>query len=644
MGLKRENTNTIKGPAKKTKISTEASTKKKSKKSVNNSENANTKNPSNISQKTEKKEKTPKYEKPTPKNKNSVPNKSKDSNFSKKGKPNLDKIKDKKNNPSETQSDGKPNWLEYKKEQKELREKRRAKKLEDAYDVAVQAKQIGEKLRRSKLSPDAQEKLTKKLHDLLKTQYAKMIFAHDLSRVIQWQIKYCSKDIQLEIAEELKPHLLEMIFSKYAKNVVKTLVKRGTDNVKKSVLQVCNGKVVKLLSSVISSGLFEKLYVEVASEAEKLHFKQELYSDLYKKSKDSNVKSLEDTYKDSPAMKLAILNAVKANLIRILNKNLINSSLIHTVLYEFLSNCTKEDKVEITAMVRPLIAELSQTRDGAKAANLCIWHGTNKDRKLIMKSFKDHVKDITTSEHGYLMILALLDSVDDTVLLKKIILQEMMSNLNDIMSNEYGRLVLLYIVAHRDTHYFHPVLIDYLKQGDGNESSKKPAEIRQKEILECVIENLVENISNNTLAWLADGHTLLLTLATLKASPGDKLKPPFEAIAKFIVGIDSKLKKEDIETLAIEEPGLHMILKKLIQADRQRIEKNELTFGEVLVEHLTVDSIEHWINYNRGCFLLVTLIENESEQVISTLKTKLKNQNLKKKKTPGASILLKKLD
>lgn len=41
-------------------------------------------------------------------------------------------------------------------------------------------------------------------------------------------------------------------------------------------------------------------------------------------------------------------------------------------------------------------------------------------KKLILKSLKGHVMEVAKSEHGHLILLALFDTVDDTVLLKKV--------------------------------------------------------------------------------------------------------------------------------------------------------------------------------------------------------------------------------
>ncbi len=44
-------------------------------------------------------------------------------------------------------------------------------------------------------------------------------------------------------------------------------------------------------------------------------------------------------------------------------------------------------------------------REGALAGLQCVWHGTAKDRKAIVKSFKTFVTKIATEEYGHLVLL-----------------------------------------------------------------------------------------------------------------------------------------------------------------------------------------------------------------------------------------------
>lgn len=112
----------------------------------------------------------------------------------------------------------------------------------------------------------------------------------------------------------------------------------------------------------------------------------------------------------------------------------------------------------------PLVAPLSNSKFGAKAAIMCVWHGTNKDKKVkktlyifiliietyvdryssiqvILKVVKEHAVSLATHEHGHLLILSILGSVDDTVLLNKVLLSVLMNEITNIAKEEWGRKV-----------------------------------------------------------------------------------------------------------------------------------------------------------------------------------------------------------
>lgn len=81
-------------------------------------------------------------------------------------------------------------------------------------------------------------------------------------------------------------------------------------------------------------------------------------------------------------MKMAILNAVKSNLEHIANKKLIDNSLVHSVLLDYLNECNEEEKAELVTMYSPYIPSLASTRDGVRAAMICFWNSIVKDRRV----------------------------------------------------------------------------------------------------------------------------------------------------------------------------------------------------------------------------------------------------------------------
>ncbi|XP_071555152.1 pumilio homolog 3 [Temnothorax nylanderi] len=541
----------------------------------------------------------------------------------------------------------KTDWVQLKKEKKELKQKRKAKRLNDdvVFDKVIQAKQISEKLRRSDCKSVNRVTLTQTLHNMLEKHYSKVIFTHDMSRVVQCMIKYCEEHIRRAICHEIKPLVVEMLQSKYAKNCVKAILKYGSQEIRSEVISGFYGNIVKLMSHSVSASLVEHTYRTWCTNLDKIYFKQEFYGDIYKLEKDKDVKSLSDVFKIATDMKLATLSAIKTNLVRILNKGFVDSTLLQTVLWEFLCVCSVEDRSELIVMLRSYIITLCQTKMGARVATQCIWHGTSKDRKIIMKALKGNVKAICMSKNGHMILLALFDSVDDTVLVQKIILSELQEDLVNIALSEYGKHVILYLVARRKPFYFSPDVVEYLRQGDGNSASKKLADIREKELLEAIHDPLFDAIIADTATWLSTGSIAMTTLAILKVGSGEKLNSAFESIAKFLTNMDSKIKDNDTEYNVVEHPGLHTMLKKLIQNDKELIEKNESTFGEILIPYLTPKVLEKWTEFNRACFLLILLIENGLQNVKDTLLIKLKplTANFKTKRGAGASILLKKL-
>ena len=538
------------------------------------------------------------------------------------------------------------NWLDFKKKKKILKEQRKVRKLINLYEIAVKAKKIGEKLRLLESSTIERANLSSELHNLLKGHYYKFIMTHDMSRVIQWLFKYSNAEIRESIISEVKSLLVRMFQSKYAKNCVKAAFKYGSEKLRKEMFVACNGHVVELSSHLISAPIFEYAITEFATDLEKIRLKQEFYGDIYKEAKDDNVKILEDVYKNAEVMKTGTLSAVKINLIRILNKKLATSSIVQSVLWEYLSNCSPENRDEILNMLRTLLVDLSRTREGTMAGMLAIWHGTNKDRKIIMKNIKEHVTEICISEVAHILIFALIDCVDDTVILKKIIISEILKNLPKIILNEYGRKVILYIVARRDTHYFHPVLVNFLKTGDEIAISKKPSNVREQEILESVIDTLLESITSEIEIWLSNASIQILTLAILKSNHDKNLNSVFEAIAKFVINSELNIVEGEKEFKVIEHSGLHMILKKLFRMNQIFLNKNRASLGEVFVRHLDQGILEKWIHVNRGCFLLIFILENTPLPTISTLIGYL--QSLKAKinslDSPGSKILMKKLN
>ncbi|XP_063380480.1 protein penguin [Cydia fagiglandana] len=549
-----------------------------------------------------------------------------------KGKGNFAKGADKKFGKDQNSGE-KPKWSEMKKEKKQLRlVRRKAKTSAEVFEVANKAKLLAAQIQRKVVKPDFRLSACKELHTLLKGQYKAIALTHDLSRVIQVLLKHSAEDIRNEITEELLDLMVPMVQSKYGQHAVKRILKYGSDSIRHKVINKFFGHIVSLATHTVSAPVLDYAYGEFATKKEKEHMQQEFYGDIYKNTKDNKVHTLSDTYKDSPEMKTAILQSCQANIQKILNKNLHDGELLHSVLYDYIRECSDEERTELVTTLAPLIVPLSNSLPGANAASICVWQGSNKDKKTILKVVKEHAVALAKHKSGYRLLLAIFDAVDDTVLVRKAIVSALEPHIHELAKDHWGNMTLHWLVKPKDPGAFHPSLIKFLEEGFQSGTSKKDAAIRVAELREAILPALVKDIGSDPEFWVSEKTIMLLAVAVLS----------IESKEDIVTGLADAICRPDWSVgdgLAIEDAGMHMCLKKLAALDQG---KDGGTLGEAVCARLNEDTIKVWLPTNRGCFFLLKLIESNRPEVASKIKKKLKPhvELLKKQKTEGAKLLL----
>ena len=144
----------------------------------------------------------------------------------------------------------------------------------------------------------------------------------------------------------------------------------------------------------------------------------------------------------------------------------------------------------------------------------------------MLKSFKTYVTKICKEENGHLVMMALFDCVDDTVLVKKVILSELLANMDDLCSDPFGRRVLLYLLAPRSPSHFSPQFISVLSAGDGNAHSKKDQSVRWEELRNRVVAPLLALTSVKSCLWARSKCHAPLLLQIADSAPSKYIAHP----------------------------------------------------------------------------------------------------------------------
>lgn len=203
------------------------------------------------------------------------------------------------------------------------------------------------------------------------------------------------------------------------------------------------------------------------------------------------------------------------------------------------------------------MVEILHTKEGANVTAKCLLHGSAKDRKAIVKSFKPFVSKIAKEEYGHVVLLQLFDVVDDTTLVDKNILCELIKNLGELLSDKFARRVVAYVLVGRSQKFVSHATIQTLVKNDPIRaaSSKKDSAVRARELLQCFAQPLLDYISENASSIIRDPFPSQIMTEALLQPLGNK--------ANLLGSIHSLIAQTDIEGDHVLE---HIIANRVIKA------------------------------------------------------------------------------
>ncbi|KAK7488494.1 hypothetical protein BaRGS_00020279 [Batillaria attramentaria] len=532
-------------------------------------------------------------------------------------------------------------WKEKKKERKMVK---------NNYDLIQTAKGIWEELRRQNLTAERRQQLCKDMHSKVQGKVKELAVVHDSARIIQCLVQYGSPEQRAAVLEEIKDHIVDLCKNKYAKFIIRKLLKYGSKPQKALIIKAFHGHVRKLIRHKEASDIVEYAYNDFANALQRLFLLEEFYGPAFSMFKTHTTRSLDDVLLEQQDKIPMVMHNLKETLLPLIDKQILAHSMVHKIFFDFFKYADESLRKDMIEALRESVIHMLHTREGARVAMACVWHGSAKDRKVMIKSLKGHVVKICKEEAGHLALLAMFDVVDDTVLVQKVILDEILKNLTEVMSDNHGRKVLLYLLVRRDQAFFCPDIIHVLQLGDANTTSKKDPAVRAHELRDYVSGPLIKYLKENAKDLIMNSSTSLLVPAIAAHATGD-MTEVLETVANIVVesstASSGQEKKKDAPVCIVEDVAGHMTVKKLIMSDRQRmLDGDPVLFSSVLLNAASSATLKSWAASNRGCFILVNLLEVDSPEVTAQLKAQMAplKKYLKKMTFKGAEILLQKLD
>ncbi|CAL9779999.1 unnamed protein product [Musa acuminata subsp. burmannicoides] len=374
---------------------------------------------------------------------------------------------------------------------KEMAETRK-KKRKPNYNLEKELASLWEKMRCYNVGKQARSELVSEALRKMNGKFVEIAGSHVAARVLQTCVKYCTQEERDAVFEALRPHLLALSQKKYAVHLVKKLLDHANKKQLEWFISSLHGHVTSLLRHSVGSAVIDYVF-HLANGSQKQILLMEMYStelQLFKDLTLTNSGRLVDIISKLGLQKSSVLQHIMSVIQPLLEKGIVDHSIIHKALMEFFTIADKSSAADVIQQLlpllvresasaeesphfsapemqkkrkinnknvkEPLLARMIRTRDGLKICILCVKHASAKERKKVIKGIKGHVRKLSLDQLGSLLLVCVLSVVDDTKLVTKIVIREMQTMLKELVLDKNGRRTVLQLLHPQCSRYFAP--------------------------------------------------------------------------------------------------------------------------------------------------------------------------------------------
>lgn len=512
--------------------------------------------------------------------------------------------------------------------QKALAQERRAAKPNS--DSVARSKKLWERLRRKSHVPLEERKvLVAELFEIITGRVKDFVFKHDSVRVIQTALKYANLDQRKMIAKELKGEYRGLAESKYAKFLVGKLLVHGDAEIRDLIVPEFYGYVRRMMKHPEGSWILDDIYRGMATPHQKAILLREWYGAefaIFKTSGEDTVSSdLKALLDQHPEKRTPILRSLHELTNQLVQKKTTGFTILHDAMLQYFLNLQPagEEAVEFIELLKgdeegDLLKNLAFTKSGARLVCLALAYGNAKDRKHILKTYKNTIQTLAFDTYGHQVLLAAYDVIDDTVLTSKSIFPELLGKdsapeqqhetIMSFLVDLNARIPLLHLFASKAKSILTPgdmVMLDEIHRIRATTSKKEP-ETRRKELLKALSPPLLSFIAKNAENLVQTSFGSLFITEVLLGAEGEK-QEALEAIA------DLANASEEVRT-SLESPAAGRMLKSLVLGGKYNpatkvIETVDLPLGFHKILYAKIkDRILDWATGSNS-FVVVGLLE-----------------------------------
>lgn len=449
--------------------------------------------------------------------------------------------------------------------------------------------------------------------------------------MIQTALKYANIDQRKMVVRELKGEYKTLAESRYAKFLIGKMLVHGDDETRDLVVPEFYGHVRRMMKHPESSWIVDDIYRGIATPSQKATMLREWYGAefaLFKSDGKGPVSAdLQQILAEHPEKRTPIMRSLLDLINLLVQKKTTGFTMLHDAMLQYFLNVQQggEEMKESIELLKgdeegDLLKNLAFTKSGARLVCLASAYGNAKDRKHILRTYKETIQALAYDAHGHKVLLAVYDVIDDTVLVSKSVIPELAGKDPKSESQQQlllaatthlnGRIPLLYpfcgkakaILPNEDLK-----LLDEIHRIRITTSKKDP-EVRRKELVASLSPPLLSLITSHAKDLISTSFGCqFITEVLLGSTSTEGREPASRAVAALANGSDEN-------QALLEQPAAGRMLKTLVLGGRfntatKAIEVVEplLGFHAFLYERIK-DDVIHWA-VGSNSFVVVGLLE-----------------------------------
>ncbi|KAK5168418.1 Pumilio y domain member 6 [Saxophila tyrrhenica] len=547
-------------------------------------------------------------------------------------------------------------------------------------DAIQRSKKIWERLRRKSHVPGEERKqLVAELFDIITGRVSDFVFKHDSVRVIQCALKYANATQRQNIAQELKGDIKTLAESKYGKFLVAKMISTGDETVRDTIVPEFYGHVRRLVNHPEASWVVDDIYRQIATQQQKATMLREWYGAefaLFHRKPGANAAvaaTTEDTadlviiLERNPEKRKPILQYLLQMINGLVQKKMTGFTMLHDAMLQYFLALkpSSEEHTEFLEILKgdidkeveggggDLFRNLAFTKSGSRLVCLALAYGNAKDRRTILRVFKNAIEVMALDQYAKMVLVVGLDVTDDTKTSTRILVPELfgqhitdsderLNRIEALSTNLHARLPILYPLSGMAKWLIPSPSPDHDLLTEMHSiraiTSKKAPETRRSELLETMTPPLLDLVAAraDSLARSSFGCQVI-TEVLLSSPPSEQRDEASKAVAELAAG------EPGAEGHLAHDAAAGRMLKSLVlggafDAKTKKVilpeEGQRLGFAAQLYPVIK-DSVLEWA-CGEGSFVIVGLLESEDVEGESKAEVK---KLLKKgrKKLEGAA-------